>query len=469
MPSLPLTLPVAHALIGKQDLPIPAWLFAWGASMVLIISFVGLALGWRSPRLESDGWHPVLPRLSRVVLSRPADLAAGAIGVFLLAVAIWSGLAGTAQPDQNFTLTFVYVTAWLCLAAVSVLLGDVFRAFNPWRAIARAAGATFNAVARVDASEPPLRYPERLGRWPAVAGLVAFVWLELVYAGSGLSGGGLAPRVVAEAALVYTGITLLAMSLFGAERWLERGETFSVYFGMLSRLSVVEARDGRLGLRKPLAGTVGWAAVPGSVGLVVAAIGSTSFDGAQEGALKTPIADTFNWFVDRGLGLEAAYRVTGTIFLAAVILGVAAVYLIGVWGMGVVGGGEPAARLRRSFAHSLIPIAFAYLVAHYFSLVIFQEQAQFTYLLSDPLGHGWDLFGTTSGGIDYVAIGVTTVWYVQVAALVIGHVGGLTLAHDRALATWKDLRVATRSQYWMLTVMIFFTCFGLYLLSQANR
>ena len=87
----------------------------------------------------------------------------------------------------------------------------------------------------------------------------------------------------------------------------------------------------------------------------------------------------------------------------------------------------------------MIPIAFAYLVAHYFSLFVFQEQAQFTYLLSDPLGTATtDLFGTAhaplhlglfqigtdEGGIDYKVLSSNAVWYVQVGALVVGHVIG---------------------------------------------
>jgi len=47
-------------------------------------------------------------------------------------------------------------------------------------------------------------------------------------------------------------------------------------------------------------------------------------------------------------------------------------------------------------------------------------------------------------------------------------VTGLVLAHDRAVSIWKDYRQAARSQYWMLAVMVGFTCFGLYLLSSAN-
>ena len=70
--------------------------------------------------------------------------------------------------------------------------------------------------------------------------------------------------------------------------------------------------------------------------------------------------------------------------------------------------------------------------------------------------------------MDYGLIGANGVWYTQVGALVIGHVIALTLAHDRALAIYGNPRDAARSQYWMLAVMVGFTCFGLYLLSQAN-
>ena len=122
----------------------------------------------------------------------------------------------------------------------------------------------------------------------------------------------------------------------------------------------------------------------------------------------------------------------------------------------------------RQFAHAFIPIALAYLVAHYFSLFVFQEQAQFTFLLSDPLGDGSDLFGTAGGGIDYTSISANTIWYVQVGALIVGHVTALVLGHDRALQIYGDSRVAARSQYWMLALMVGFTSLGLYLLSQAN-
>ncbi len=458
---------LAHALLAREDLPIPDWLFAWGASLVLIVSFAGLSLLWREPRLEADDWRPASERIGGLVANRVTEFLAGLIGVFLFVLTVYSALHGTDAPDRNFSLTFVFVTFWLGMAGVSVIFGDVFRAFNPWRAIARTVSAGFKLVAGQGAPAP-FTYPEKLGRWPAVLGVLAFAWLELIYGASGLTVG-LNPHATGVAVIVYSGIAFAGMGLFGVDKWLERGEVFSVYMNMFSQLAPLEVRDGKLGRRKPFsAAGHGWAAVPGSVGVVVVTIAATSFDGGQEGLFKGWISSMFHRINDLGVGPTTAFRIDESIVLIAVVMGIGAVFALGLWGMRTVDPGRSVVELGHRFGHTLIPIAAAYLLAHYFSEFVFQEQAQFTYLLSDPLGTGSDLFGTAGSGIDYTVLTAKTVWYVQVAALVIGHVIGLTMAHDRAIALYEDPKEATRSQYWMLLVMITFTTFGLYLLSSAN-
>jgi hypothetical protein len=460
-------LPVAHALVARKDLPIPAWLFAWGASIVLIISFFALSAAWRKPRFEEERWRPLDERFSRALLGIPMQVLCGAVGVSMLGLSIYAGLHGTEAPDRNFALTFLFVTVWLGFPLFSVIFGNVFQPFNPWRAVGRVVGGGFTLLAGQRPAH--LKYPEALGRWPAAITLLAVVWLEVIYGTSGGVAVGLSPHAAGIAALAYSLYTLMMMALFGVEKWCQRGEVFSVYFGMFSRLGGFGVRDGRLGRRLPLAASTHWATVPGSAAVVIASIASTSFDGAQEGALKDAIVQTFEWFADAGLSLTTSLRLADTIFMLICFVGVGLVYLIGVRGMATVRGAPPLSKLRSGFAHTLIPIAFAYLVAHYFSLFVFQEQAQFTYLLSDPLGTATtDLFGTASGGINFKLLSANAIWYVQVGALVVGHVVGLTLAHDRATAYWGDYRQAARSQYWMLAVMVAFTCFGLYLLSVGN-
>ncbi len=365
-------------------------------------------------------------------------------------------------------MTFVYVTVYLGFVVVSVVFGDVFRAFNPWRAIARAFGGAFRLVAGQDAP-PPLTYPEKLGRWPAAIGLFGVAWLELAYGQSGFQVVGLTPHTIAIATLVYSAYTFVAMALFGSEKWLERGETFSVYFHMFSTLAPFEARDGRIGLRRPLAAAGKWVVEsPGSIALIMFTIGATTFDGASEGTLQSPIASVEDWMGDIGLGPVFALRLTNSLFLMLSIAFVSALFWAGIYGMHTVRGDRSTRELGRLFAHAFIPIALAYLIAHYFSGIIFSEQAQFSYLLSDPLGDGSDIFGTASGGIDYGVISANAIWYVQVGALVVGHVTALVLGHDRALRVYGSAREATRSQYWMLALMVGFTSLGLFLLSQSN-
>jgi hypothetical protein len=358
----------------------------------------------------------------------------------------------------NFSVTFVFITLWLGGVLASVLLGNVFRAFNPWRAIARVAVFALNAALgrRVP---PPLSYPRRLGRWPAAVGLVVFVWIELI---SGANGPGVTPHVTVVATLVYTAYNFCGMALFGIEPWISNAETFSVYLEMFSELSLLEVQIKRLGVRRPLSGAAAWATIPGSIAVVVAALGGTAFDGASEGALAHPISSVWMRLMRLGLTLAPATRIAETLFLALVIAAVTAIFWIGVRGMETVDGSPPLSQLGTKFAHSLIPISIAYLTAHYFSYFFYGENGQFTYLISDPLGTH------TATQIFVPTLNPTLIWYVQVGALVAGHVTGLVLAHDRAIAVYGGPERAALSQRWMLLMMVAFTCVGLYLVSAAN-
>jgi len=275
--------------------------------------------------------------------------------------------------------------------------------------------------------------------------------------------------VLAILALAYAAVQLVGQSLYGVEAWSRRGDAFGVYFGLFARLAPLAVQDGRLVVRRPLSGLTEIDWLPGTVALVCAAIGVTAFDGASEGELWGTLgAELQGVLADLGLSPSNALEAAYTVGLLAAIALVAAVWWLGVSGVGTVARRRPRDELSRRFAHSLVPIALAYVVAHYFSLLVFQGQATWR-LLSDPLGTGADWFGTAAAGIDYGVVSMTAVWYVQVAALVLGHVAALVLAHDRALTVFNgQARLAVRSQYWMLVVMVGFTSLGLWLLAQAN-
>jgi hypothetical protein len=452
---------IAHGLVARSDLPIPEWLFGWAAAMVLVVSFVALAILWPEPRLERVRWRPLPGGIGRVLGSRPVEIVCGAIGIFLLGVVVYAGLRGAQSPTANFAPTFIYVIFWLALLPVSVLFGDVFKAFNPWRAIGRVVGWVAGKAARGDLPAP-LAYPERLGHWPAAAGVFAFAVMELV------ASNGDRPENLAIAALVYSALTFIGMALYGVDAWIARGEAFSVYFNLFSRISPIETRDRVVGLRPPLAGLPALKPGSGTVPLLAVMIGSVTFDGASEAPIWTGIApDIADFFRDVGLSPQNSLELAFLLGLTVTILLIYGFYMLGAVGARSVGGGFETGQLARAFVHSLVPIAFAYVAAHYFTLLLFQGQS-IAFLASDPLGDGSDLFGTADSQIDYTIIGANATWYWQVGFVVVGHVLALTLAHDRALALYDRAKLAVRSQYWMLAVMVGFTSLALWLLSQAN-
>ena len=435
----------AHGLVQRTSLPIPEWLFGWAAAIVLVASFAGLAVLWPTPRLQQPGWRPLPGGIGRVLGSRAVEALCGAVGVALLVVVVLAGYLGHGSALDNLAPTFILIDFWVGLVFASVLFGDVFRAFSPWRAI------------RLPGFRP---YPERWGRYPAALALLGFTWIELV------SGWGETPADLTTAAVVYTVYTLVMQAVFGTETWTRRGEAFAVYFNLFSRVSVWETRERVVGLRPPLGGLPRLDTPPGTVLFVIVMIGTVTFDGFSQGQIWKDFSVDLADALDGLVGVDAAAKVAATLGLLAGVAVIGAFYRLGIDGARSVGGDIETPELRRSFIHTLVPIAMVYVAAHYLTFLLFEGQATF-YLASDPFGEGWDLFGTADRAINYTYLSQNATWYVQVAVVVVGHVAALTLAHDRALALYRDPKLAVRSQYWMLAVMVGFTSLALWLLAQA--
>jgi hypothetical protein len=452
-------LTVAHGIGGVRDLPVPEWLFFWGAAVVLVVSFLALGALWKRPLLApAREGRPAPAWLSRVVLSRAVRVSLQAISVGLFALVFVAAVAGDTDPFRNLAPTWVYVVFWLGVPALSVLLGNVWRALSPWRALADA--YVWLRELGSGKARPLAEYPDRLGRWPAAVALFAFAALELAYADPS------SPRALAFAIALYTYVTLFGMAAFGRETWTRSGEGFAVLFSMFARMSVFGVREGRLVLRAPLAPLSSADSTPGAVGFLAVMLGSVGFDGFSRTTLwQNLIADVeAPYIVDRpGLGELLVTGVNLAGLLGAVAI-VAAAYLSAcAFARSTV---HAPRSLVSEFVLSLVPIAFVYEVAHYFSL--FVVQGQFTIpLLSDPLGKGWDVLGTADFAPNLAPFSPNTIWYVQAGALVAGHVAGLTVAHDRAVTIFERADDALRSQYAMLALMVLYTVGGLWLLSRG--
>jgi hypothetical protein len=444
----------AHGIGGATDLAIPGWLFAWAATAVLILSFVALGVLWPKARLEAMGRRPAF------TLPGALEPLAALAGLVLTGIVVYSALAGTTDTATNLAPTFVWVAFWVAVPLATVVLGDFYSALDPWRTIARVAGAASRALGRPPGTPHP--YPAKVGRWPAAAGLVLIGWMELVWIRRD------DPRALGVVIVSYGLIQLAGMARYGIVGWRRNADPFAVYTHILSHAApVVVEPDRRVSLRAPLSGLPALEATAGTVAVMCALIGTTSYDGLSRGTLWTKALPHVTSFgASLGLSPNAAAEFAGTIGLLTALAIVAAVYRIGVTGMRKMTRGATNAAMGARFAHTLVPIAVAYVVAHYFSLVATQGQALAS-LASDPLGNGANIFGTASVTVNYALLSAGTIWAVQVIALVSGHVGGLILAHDRALTTYADHKRAIRSQRYMLVVMVGFTSLGLWLLSGA--
>lgn len=437
---------LAHGIGSRADLPLPFLAAVVGAAVVLVVTFALLGLLWRTPRLDGgDAGRPLPAPVARLLDSRGLRIAVAGVGL-LFAVWTLTALLLGPQDARNATPFVVYVLLWVGLVPLSLVLGPAtWRRLNPLRSL----HALVCRAARLDPAEG-LRNEPAWGWWPGAVALTAFLWLELV------APDGTETETLRTAIALYAGVQLLAAFLWGSG-WFARGDAFEVWSSLFGRLSLLGRRDdGRLVLRSPLGGLDQLRPDRGLVAVVVVMLGGTAFDSlrehpryaaaAQAAALPRVVVDTAGLLLT--LGLVAA-------------LYVAATTAAGRAGAGTRGGGgAPTA-----FAHSVVPIALGYVVAHYYSLLVLEGQNAFI-RLSDPLGTGADLLGLSGRAADTALIAPTVVATVQVVAIVVGHALGVVLAHDRAVRLFPRRR-AVAGQLPLLALMVAYTCGGLLLLFAA--
>ena len=435
----------AHGIGGAQDLPIPAELAIAGASAALAVSFIVLALAWRTPRYDAaTSGRPAPASLSRLVCSPYFRGAVRAVGLAFFLYIGWAAIAG---PDLVVNPTFgvVYVLLWVGLVPASLLFGSFYKAVNPLRTL----HLVFSRLTGGDPDRGLYELPRLLGYWPAAVGLFAFVWLELVFPDKTYLG----PVRLWFAG--YIAVLLLGSALFGSS-WFARADPFEVFSTLVGHLSFFGRRDdGTLVLRSPLANLDAVPAGPGLVAVVSVLFGSTAFDSFHS-------SNTWLRFT-QSTSVNVPWLNTVTLLGFCLVVGVSlTLATVAV---------PPREGVRRAdlpalFAHSVVPIVVGYFFAHY--LTYFVETGQQTLTqLSDPMAKGQNLLGTADLQVNYwLSTHPTLLAVTKVLAVVTGHVLGVIAAHDRAISLLPKRHQLT-GQLPLLFVMVFYTVTGLYLLFGA--
>jgi hypothetical protein len=438
----------AHGIGGAKDLPIPAVYAIAGAGAALAVSFIVLAVAWRTPRFDAARNGLLAPTwLASLVGSAAFSVVPRALGLAFFAYVAWAAVAG---PDllTNPTFGVVYVLLWVGIVPASLLFGPFYRSVSPPRTL-------HLLLTRLTGGRPEtglLRLPPWVGCWPAALGLLAFVWLELVYPGSTY----LTPVRLWFAA--YLAVVLVGAAVFGDE-WFAAADPFEVYSTLVGRLSVFgrlgERGEGALVVRSPLGNLDGVRPRPGLVAVVAVLFGSTAFDSFK---------DSNEWLrFTQSVTTSSTWLDLAALLLFCGVVGVT--FAVATMATGL-GPGLVRRTLPDRFAHSVVPIVVGYVAAHYLSYFVEVGQ-QTLVLLSDPLSKGWDLLGTADWPVSYwLSEHPTLLAVLKVLAVVTGHVLGVVAAHDRAVRLLPRRHQLT-GQLPLLFVMVLYTVTGLYLLFGA--
>ncbi|GAB11286.1 hypothetical protein GOARA_067_00280 [Gordonia araii NBRC 100433] len=420
-----MTIVLAHGTGEAAAFPVDITYALIGGSWALAISFLVLAFAWKTPRLSPDKHIAVLPRLTRFADSRGLRELLGAIGVILTVASLLVGFLARDEHENPLVGTF-FIWLWVGLVPASLLFGPVGRYLSPVRTLHRWACAALG--------RPPERglldYPRALGRWPAAIGLFAFVWLELAVVEKGFA-------AVFWWCAVYLAITGAGAVVFGS-RWFAQAEPFEVYSTVIATMSPLarDASSRQLVLRNPLRGLSTYATGPGAVAVIAVLLGSTAFDA---------------W--------SATHDADGVAVRSAIMLGF--ILLVGATFCAATMATGGVTRTQRlaipgKMAHTLIPIAVGYLIAHYAKYFVEDGQATLhAWLralgLSEPAT--WTPFTDHP-----TALSVTAV-----AAIIVGHLLAVVAAHDAALRILPRRHHLT-GQLALMLLMVGYTFTGLYLL-----
>jgi len=470
---------LAHGFGQRFDLPLPLWLWLTGAGATIVLTFLlmGLFVKERRTAAGYPRFDLLRFRAVRWTASTGAVATLRILAALLFALTICAGLFGSQDPYANLIVTMVWIVWWVGVAFACALIGDLWTLINPWQTIFAWTEDAYAAATRGSRLSLALDYPKWLGAWPAVCMFFAFAWAELIWPDKNV------PSRLGALLVGYSVYTWIGMLLFGRECWLRHGEAFSVAFGILSRFAPTEfvppsqhESRGQLSLRPPGAGLMTSEPVSVSfMAFVILMLATVTFDGFQETALMQKVdtaaqsshAVASALFDLSELGFDES-RVVHTITLLAIGVAFLTVFWVTNW-ISLRGTAQRASlRLTagvtaRSFVLTLVPIAVAYHLSHYFSLLLTAGQFVIP-LASDPFGWGWNLFGTAGYKVNLAIVSPYVFWYGAVAIILLGHVVAVYLAHVVALRLFKTEALARELP--MVLLMVAYTTLSLWILAQ---
>ena len=403
---------INHGVVNVGDLPIPFDMVLNAAAIVVVITFVYLKISWKESIVVS----------SKEIFEDRQSIIGKIFGATILFFLIAPGIIGSESSKTSVTPLILWVFLWIGVPTLGLFFGDVYAKFNP-----------LNLV-KISSSKPKSVYISCFL-------FLGLTWFELVWREPGN------PFNIAVVFIILF-VSVNLVRYFYKKSIIEVDPLLLLHY-LYSKLKLFNSKP----YFRSLINNIGnLAKLNGIEYFILLMIGTVTYDGLRE---------TTFWYNQFGEQINNTWF--STIMFLSMNLGTIIFYRFACYFAIKVGGSElKLNEVSKLFGHTMLPIAFAYHITHYLTLLLFETQT-FIYRLNDPIGTGLNLFNVREPEINYFVEPII-IWSIQVAVTLLGHMLSVVLAHDLAVKLFGHQQ-SDKTQYIFLFITVALTLQALFVLS----
>ena len=401
-----------HGVVNVGDLPIPFDIVLNSSALVVLITFVYLKVSWK----ESI----ITPR--QEVFNDKQNFIGKLFGIIILFLLVAPGIFGNESSKTSVAPLILWVFLWIGVPVLGLLFGDIYSKFNPLNLFS------------LKSDKPESVYF-------ACVLFIGLTWFELVWSRPG--------NPLNIAVVLITLFVCVNLLRYFLKKSLIEVDPLLLLHYLYSKLKLFNSKPY---FRSLLDNIGNLAKLRGIEYFVLLMIGTVTYDGLRE---------TTFWY--NQFGSRTDDMGFSTMMFLIMNLGTILFYRFACFFAIKVGGSDlELNHVSNLFGHTMLPIAFAYHVTHYLTLLLFESQT-FFYRFNDPIGIGMNILNVQEPTINYF-IEPLVIWGIQVAVTLLGHMLSVVLAHDLAVKLFGHQQ-SDKTQYIFLFITVALTLQALFVLS----
>ena len=401
-----------HGVVNVGDLPIPFDIVLNSSALVVLLTFVYLKVSWK----ESI----ITPR--QEVFNDKQNFIGKLFGIIILFLLIAPGIFGNESSKTSVAPLILWVFLWIGVPVLGLFFGDIYSKFNPLNLFS------------LKSDKPESVYF-------ACILFIGLTWFELVWRRPG--------NPLNIAVVLITLFVCVNLLRYFLKKSLIEVDPLLLLHYLYSKLKLFNSKPY---FRSLLDNIGNLAKLRGIEYFVLLMIGTVTYDGLRE---------TTFWY--NQFGSRTDDMGFSTMMFLIMNLGTILFYRFACFFAIKVGGSDlKLNHVSNLFGHTMLPIAFAYHVTHYLTLLLFESQT-FFYRFNDPIGIGMNILNVEEPTINYF-IEPLVIWGIQVAVTLLGHMLSVVLAHDLAVKLFGHQQ-SDKTQYIFLFITVALTLQALFVLS----